>query len=235
MSIVISVIILILSMLISFCMQLPSGTFALFYHYALGKTNSKKADDQSLSFILGAEIFVTIVWLFIYFLTFTFFYNFPDFNNIFLCIMSGIFLAEALITFFFYYKKGKKSTALFISRSLAAGITNRIKKAHTRSDCILIGAFIGAFELLFTLPLYLISTNVLLNFPALPRIFFIAFYVLFSVLPLFIVRYAFRLNNNLADIERFRVKIKPLVKLIFFFSFLALSLATIYLGVINHG
>ena len=222
-------------MLISFCMQLPSGTFALFYHYALGKTSIKNADDRALSFILGAEIFTTILWLLIYFLTFTFFYNFPNFYDLFLYIMSGIFLAEALITFFFYYRKGKKSTALFISRKTAAGIINRTKKARTRSDCILIGALVGIFELIFTLPLYLISTSVLLNFPALPRILLIAFYVLASVLPLFIVRYAFRLNNNLADIQRFRVKIKPIVKLIFFFGFLALALTTIYLGVVSHG
>lgn len=234
MSIVISVIILILSMLITFCMQLPSGTFALFYHYALGKTSAKKADDRALSFILGTEIFATVFWLLIYFLTFTISYRFPNFYNIFLFIISGIFLAEALLTFLLYYKKGK-TTMLFLSRKLAHSITHRAKNARTRSDCIFLGALVSTAELLFTFPLYLISTSVLLDFPALPRVFFVAFYVLSATLPLILIRCTFKLGYNLADIQRFRIKVKPFIKSIFFFSFLTLSAVTFYLGVINHG
>lgn len=234
MSIFASVIILILAMLISFCLQLTPGTFALFYHYALGKTTTKKADDQSLSFILGVEIFITIAWLFIYFLVLTCFYNFPDLEGIFLFIMAGIFFAEAIAALFFYYRRGK-STALFISRHTASKLLERIKKVKKRSNGITIGIRVSLFEFIFTLPLYLISANVLLKFDALPRVFIIALYVLLSVLPLFITRYAFKLDNNLADIERFRVKIKPVVKSILFFSFLLLGLATLYLGILNHG
>lgn len=234
MSIVISVIILILSMLISFCLQLTPGTFALFYHYALGKTNSKKADDQSLSFILGVEIFVTAVWLLIYFLIFLFFYYNFSFSNIVFYIMAGVFLAEAVIMPFLYYRKGK-STALFLPRRLARDILSRTAKVRNRSDCILLGAFIGLFELFFTLPLYIISASVLLNFDAFPRVLAIALYLTFSVLPLFIIRCSFRLGHNLADVERFRVKIKPAIKITLCISFILLSLATIYLGVLNNG
>lgn len=234
MSIIASVIILILSMLISFCLQLVPGSFAIFYHYALGKTGMKKADDRALSFILGVEIFITIVWLIIYFLTLTIFYNFPEIKSIVLFILSGIFFAEAIAALFFYYRKGR-STALFIPRKIARGITMKIEKAKNRSDCILLGAIIGLFELVFTLPLYFASASVIINFDAMPRVFAIAFYVLFSVLPLFITRYVFKMGGNLADIERFRVKIKRLIKIVLFFSFILIGLATIYLGVINNG
>lgn len=234
MSIVISVIILILSMLISFCLQLTPGTFALFYHYALGKTNAKKADDQSLSFILGVEIFITAIWLLIYFSIFLFFYYNFNFSNIVFYIMAGVFFAEAIIMPFLYYRKGN-STALFIPRRIAKGILNRIAKIRNRSDCILLGALTGLFELIFTLPLYIISASILLNFDALPRVLTIALYLTLSVLPLFIIRCSFRLGHNLADIERFRVKIKPAIKITLCTSFLLLALATIYLGVLNNG
>ena len=234
MGIFISVIILFLSMLILFFMQLPSGTFALFYHYALGKTNAKKADDKSLSFILGTEIFSATLWILVYFLTFLFSYYAINLTTIFFYIFAGIFFAEALATFLFYYRKGK-STALFIPRNLAKSIMSHAENVKNRSDCVALGAFISLFELIFTLPLYIISASVLINLDGTLRIFLIAALVLSSILPLFIIRFSFRLGHNLADIERFRVKIKPIVKLMLFFSFLALSLVAIYLGVKSNG
>lgn len=234
MSIIISVIILILSMLISFFMQLTPGTFALFYHYALGKTTAKKADDRSLSFILGVEIFTVVIWLLIYSLVLLFFYHFPHSTNIFFCVASAIFLIEALFAFFFYYRKGK-STALFISRHVATSILSHIKKLKNRSDCIILGAFIGFFELIFTLPLYIISASIFVNFNFLPHVTIIIIYIILSILPLFLIRSAFRFGHNLADIQRFRAKIKLPVRLVFLISFILLSLATIYLGVFYHG
>ena len=234
MSIIASVAILILSMLISFCLQLVPGTFAIFYHYALGKTSAKKADDRALNFILGVEIFATIVWLVAYFSMFAFFYNLPSLKSIFMFILAGISFAEAIAVIFFYYRKGR-ATALFIPRGVAKGIIGRAEKSKSRSDCIFFGALIGLFELIFTFPLYFISASVLLDFDATLRVPIIIFYVLLSILPLLITLWAFKLGNNLADVERFRVKIKPLVKTILFFSFVTIGLATIYLGVINNG
>lgn len=229
MSIFISVIVLILAMLIPFFMQFVPGVFALFYHYSLGKTTTQKADDKSLSFIIGAEFFNAAIWLLIYFLAFLFFYNVPGPHDIFFYIMAGIFIAEAIAVLFFYYRKGK-STALFIPRSITNGIIANIKKNKTRSDCIVLGAMSGLFELIFTLPAIIISTSILTNFETFPSTLIIVISIVMSVLPLFIVRGAFRLNHNLAEIERVRVKIKPFIKFILFFSFLFLAAATIYLG-----
>ena len=235
MSIIISVIILILAMLISFFMQLTPGTFALFYHYALGKTSAKKADDRSLSFILGTEIFVVTVWLIIYFLAFFFFYNASESaREIFVYIMAGIFFAEAFAGAFLYYRKGK-STALFLSRRLARSLDEHIKKQKTRSDCILLGAFTSLIELVFTLPLYIISASILVNSVSLPHPLIAAIFPIIAVLPLFIIRNIFRFGRNLAEIQRVRVKLKPFVRSILFFGYILLGLAIIYLGVINHG
>ena len=220
-------------MLIFFFMQLPSGVFSLFYHYSLGKTTAKKADDKSLSFIIGAEFFAAITWIFIYFIMFVIFYNVPNVYGIFYYIMAGTFFAEAIAVLFFYYRRGK-ATALFIPRTIANGILNHIKKNKSRSDCIILGATSGLFELIFTLPLYIISTSILTNFETFPSTLIIVVFIIVSILPLLIIRGAFRLGSNLAEIERFRVKIKPFIKIFMFFSFLLIAIATIYLGV-NYG
>ena len=78
MSIFIPVAILIVATLIQAFMQLTPGVFALFYHYALGKNSSTKADDLSLHFILGVITFIVITWLLIYALIFSIFYNKKD-------------------------------------------------------------------------------------------------------------------------------------------------------------
>ncbi len=220
-------------MLITFCLQLVPGTFSLFYHYALGKTSVKKADDRSLSFILGVEILITIIWLLTYFAVIAVFYNDnPVTKSVFFYTLSGIFILESIFAFLFYYRKGR-STALFIPRKVANGISVHAKKAKNRSDCILLGALSGFFELFFTLPLVLICASVLMNFDTTLRVILITIYIILSVLPLFIIHIAFHSGRNLADIQRFRVKIKPLVKIILSFSFLTIALSAIYLGAIN--
>ena len=235
MSIIVSVIILILSMLIPFFMQLIPGAFSLFYHNALGKTTAKKADDRSLSFILGVEIFTVLIWLIVYSLTFLLFYHVIDSSSrIFPYVMAGIFIAEAFAVLLFYYRRGK-STALFISRRIANSIVAKIEKHKNRSDCILLGAIIGIFELIFVLPCYIMSSAILVNSTTLPHILIVIAFPIISILPLFAVRNAFRFGSNLAEIQRFRVKIKPSVRFTLFISFILLAACTIYLGVINHG
>jgi small-conductance mechanosensitive channel len=66
MSFFISVGIIFLAMLIQSLMQLMPGIFAIFYHSALGKTSRQKADDLSLSFILGVELFTALFFVVAY-------------------------------------------------------------------------------------------------------------------------------------------------------------------------
>ena len=55
MSVFVSVGIVILAMLIMAFLQLSSGVFSLFYHYASGKYSKSRASDMTLFFILGTE------------------------------------------------------------------------------------------------------------------------------------------------------------------------------------
>lgn len=222
-------------MLIFASLQLVPGTFSIFYHYALGKTNAKKADDQALSFILGAEIFVSIMLISIYTLIFTIFYNSIDFcPSIFFWIMAGIFCAEAIIIFLFYYRRGK-TTELFIPRRTAKTISTNSRKAKSRSDAIALGLFSNIPELIFTFPLYIISSVILLDTTAIPRALIIILYVLVSTIPLFAIRILYRTGHNLANITRLRAKLKPFFKLIIPTLYLLLAIAALNLGVLNNG
>lgn len=229
-----SLIIILLAMLIQGFLELSPGLFACFYHYALGKTSFKKADDRSLSFILGVEIFTATVFLITY-LAVSFFAIKKDFmNTTFLWIMAGIFLVEAIISFFFYFRRGKKasknSTELFVTRHVAKALVRHAETAKNRSDTILLGFITCALELFFTLPLYIICSVEILNISATSSFVFIIAYIIIATVPLFAIRTFFRTGHNLAEIQRFRVKKKLPTRLIISLSFLAISIVTFITG-----
>ena len=226
-------------MLIFAFLQLLPGTFSIFYHYALAKTSAKKADDQSLSFILGAEILVATIWFIVYITIFCIFYDAPDFCPLSVYwTLAGIMLAEAIIIPFFYFRRSKitnTSTALFIPRNIASTLSMRARKAKSRPDCITLGLIAGLPELIFTLPLYVISTIILLDTAALPRAAIIILYIIVATLPLFIIRLAYRTGHNLAEITRIRTKLKPHFRFILCIAYLCLAIAIINLGALQNG
>ena len=228
------VIILLLSVLIISSLQLVPGTFSIFYHYALGKTTRKKADDRSLSFIIGAEIFVGVIWILMLMLLTLLSFVIDLCSAPFFWTLSGTLFAEAIAFLLFYFRRSR-STTLFISRRVAATLQARASKAGSRSDAIALGFFANLPELIFTFPLYLISAIIFLNSPSLPRILITGLFILGTILPLFIIRLLFRSGHNLAHITRFRAKLKPYLRLIIFFAYLVLAFAILNLGVTNYG
>ena len=221
-------------MLIQAFLQTSPGVFAIFYHHALGKTTAKKADDRSLSFILGVEITIAIVFLIIYSII-TFLYTETSFpNSIFMWVMSGIFLIEAIFAFFFYFrigKKYKKTTRLFFSKHLAESFIYHAEHAKNRTDTIALGFATTAMELILTVPLMIISSVEITKLSPRFGFVFIIAYIIIATIPLFTVRTLFRTDHNLAEIQRLRTKKKTLFRIIISASFLGIAALTFMLGV----
>jgi hypothetical protein len=221
-----------MSMLILVFLQLTPSTFAIFYHYALGKKSSKKASDLSLSFILGVEIFVGIIWTLIYIFIFTIFKNSTDFcTSVFFWIMFGIFVVEALAVLTLYFRKGK-NTKLFISRRVASSLSSHAAKVRTRSDALALGFFSCLPELVFTLPLYIISATILLNTVFIPRGLSVILFIISSTIPLFATLGFYCSGHNLAEIQRFRVRSKSFFRFLLCACYLIIAMAIINIGII---
>ncbi|MBQ3293046.1 hypothetical protein IJG93_01930 [Candidatus Saccharibacteria bacterium] len=230
----ISVIIILLAMVIQAFLQLTPGVFACFYHHALGKTSVKKADDASLSFILGTEIFTAIAFLTIYIIiSFIAADKITD-NNIYTAILAGVFIAEAVITLFFYFrrntKKKEQSTRLFLPRHITKSLIRNANKVKNRSDTITLGIITATLELFFTLPLYIIISTEILNLSLRYGFVYIIAYIIIATIPLFAIRTAFRTDHNLAEIQRFRVSKKSLIRLILSLSYLLIAILIIVKG-----
>jgi hypothetical protein len=211
-------------------LQLTPAIFTIFYHYASGKKSRAKADDLTLSFVLGAETFNTIMFLLLYIIYYTIFYNLGELKlGLFPWIMAGVFLALAFISFFFYYRKSR-GTELYISRKIAKNLLLRAKDVKNRSDAFLLGCFSGTAELLFTMPLFIISVVISNHINFAPRALLHILLISSISIPIFSYFLMYRGGYNFAEITRRRVKNKPFFRFIIPLAYLLLVFACINIG-----
>lgn len=221
-------------MLIQGFLQTAPAIFAIFYHHAIAKTSAKKADDQSLSFILGVEIFIAIFFLATYLVTAFILLNTKSIDDIFLYTMAGIFILEAIVTFLFYFRPGKKNqktTKLFIPRKLKNQLVKKAENVKNRSGTIALGFIASALELFFTLPLFIVSSVEIFKTEFSAGFVFIIAYIVIATIPLFTIRTVFRRDHNLADIQRFRTKKKLFFRLVISTSYLLIATLLIVSGI----
>ena len=233
MSVVPSVIVLILVLLILMVLQLIPGTFAIFYHSALGKNSSKKADNLSLWFTLGVEFFATAVWLICYFVLFVIFYNVGQVQESLLWwILAGIVAVESVLVILVYYRKKmpKNSTALIVPRRYVRKTQAEIRMVKNQREAVAVGFFAGVPELIFSLPLFVVANVVLLYTTNIVRAIVIILGILAMVLPLFVIRFMFRAGQNLVDIQKMRVKMKPVLMVVIPCGYLAVAGILMWMG-----
>lgn len=221
--------IIILAALILASFQLVPGIFALFSHYTLGKFSKPKASRLSLFFILGVETINTCLFVSIYYLASIVFLG--DTNLI--CkiigfILAGIFIALAMITFFFYYRPGKGSE-LFVPRKYAEALRHNAKSAKLRLDAFLLGIVSSTCELVFTLPLFIISIIMTFMLDHSPISFLL---ILAPLVPLLYIHFRFQAGQNLADIIKSRIKSKTFFRIFISLCYILIATIIIYLELI---
>ena len=147
-------------------------------------------------------------------------------------IMAGIFLALGFFSFFFYFRKSR-GTELFISRSVSKQLVLRAKNINSRSDAFMLGLFSGTAELLFTLPLFIISVAAVNNLDHSLRPAFALLFIIAPIVPIVSFYAMFHSGYNLAEIQRRRVKNKPFFRLMISIGFILLVISVINMGLIK--
>ncbi len=229
MNVLISVGILILAMLIMAFLQITPGVFALSYHYAIGKYSKKKASRLMLFFIIGVEIITACVLLSVYYLiSILCFGNFQPETSILTWIMIGILFAFSILSAFYYYRRGN-STKLYIPRKFARALDSSAKSIKTNSDAFVLGVISIACELLFILPLFIVSAIELmrLDLHSIPINLLAILLTLAPLFPLFIIHYKFQAGYNLANILKSRSKNKSFNRVILSLSYLIIAVLII--------
>lgn len=236
MSVFASIGIVIIAMLIMASLQLVPGVFALFHHYALGKYSRRNASSLSLFFILGTEIISAFLFIASFFIASVIFLNdLNPRNNVITWIFVGIFAALSITSFFFYFRHPySKDTVLFLPRRFALILNKRAHDVKTPSDAFILGALSNIYELVFTLPLYIITAAEIMYMHTeyIADNLLTILYILISAVPLLIMYFSFLSGKTLADIERSRVKDKTFHRFAISFGYFTIMILTIFFRIV---
>ena len=206
-------------------LQLTPGVFALLYHYSLGRFSKAKAANLALFFIIGVEFITACLFLSIHFLVCVFFLNGISLEyTLPIWIVVGIIIILGLASPFFYYRPGP-GTQLFLSRRYADALDHSTKTIKTQADAFIIGVTSGIYELILTLPLFIISSFATINLDITTAFGnpFSLLFVISPVLPLFIIYWKYRSHHNLADIAKSRVHNKPFIRFLLFSGYILIA------------
>ena len=224
--------VVILSGLVAASLQLPLGTLLLLYHASIGKNVRKKTKKLASSFISGATLMNFLLLGTSIFLVSVLIPTgqLPDIGYI---ILFGLLIFLGLIAWFFYYKR-KGSTELWLPRHLAKFIDARAKTTDNLSEAFSLGLLVPLSEILFTLPLLVLSADAILHLDTIYQALGLVTFTIFSALPLLILRIFIRRGRNVAEVQRWRLKNKSFFRFFTGAGFLVLA-AFIFAFVILKG
>ena len=229
MSILIAIGTIILSVLIMSFLSLVPGTFALFSHYSYGRFSKKRATDLSFFFIMGTEIMASCIFFSTFIMVAVFIADTPNVDTSAMTwIFASILIILSISSLLFYFRPGK-GTELFISRKFARTIDHHAKTVKTPSDAFVLGALCGTPELLFTVPLFIVTSTEILQLSTTHPMstLLTLIYIVVPIVPLFIHRWQFLHDQNLAEIQRSRENNKMFTRIILCVSYLIIAILLI--------
>ena len=201
-------------------LQLELGALLLLYHASIGKHVRKKTKYLVSNYIAGIG---SLVFLSLSTVAFIFDRYFGDaLYPEELMIIVGMLVALAIAAWFFYYRRGR-TTELWLPRSVARFIDRRAKATNSNTEAYALGLLTSLAEMPFTLVLFVVAANSLLQLPALHQLIALVLYTVIAILPSIIMRLAIRKGQTVVDIQRWRVKHKTFFRLLTGIGFLALA------------
>lgn len=210
-----------LSAIVHATLQLGLGALLLLYHASLGKHIKKKTKQLVSNFILGTILLIILIVATSAFIIGTI--TSSSLPTEALAVIVGILLMLAIIIWFFYYRS-RRSTELWLPKSVARYISNRAKLTESNTEAFSLGMLSSLAEMPFSMILMIIAGNAILGLPVEWQIIAVIFYALVAVLPLFILRFSIRQGNTVVDVQKWRMKNKDFLKIMTGVGFMTLAI-----------
>ena len=201
-------------------LQLSLGALLLLYHASLGKHVRKKTKNLVDSYIAGIGALVFLALGAVAFVLDRYFEK-PLYVEE-LIIVIGMLVALAIAMWMFYYRRGK-STELWLPRSVARFIDKRAKTTNNNTEAFSLGVLTSLAETPWTIVLFVVAANSLLELPPLYQILALAVYTIVSIIPLAILRLVIRKGQTVVDVQRWRVKHKNFFRVLTGIGFITLA------------
>ena len=121
---------IVLAGLVQASLQLSLGGLILLYHASMGHHRRRKTRFLAKNYIIGAAVISFLMVCALGFLISSLFDGALKTEYLTVCV--GIFLASALVMWFFYFRRGK-NTELWLPRAFTRYINRRAKQPMTTS------------------------------------------------------------------------------------------------------
>lgn len=202
-------------------LQLGLGSLLLLYHASLGKHIKKKTRALVSSYIYGIALLICLIVSTCVFIIAT--TTDGALPAEILGIAVSIMLMLAIIIWFFYYKT-KRSTELWLPKTVARYITNRAKLTESNTESFALGMLTALAEMPFSAILMFIAGNAITALPLWVRPIAVLGYMIIAILPLFVLRFFIRHGRTVVDVQKWRVKNKNFLKIMSGIGFMTLAI-----------
>ncbi|MCR5572757.1 MAG: hypothetical protein K6F57_03205 [Candidatus Saccharibacteria bacterium] len=202
---------IVLAGLVQASLQLSLGGLILLYHASMGHHRRHKTRFLAKNYIIGAAVISFLMVCALGFMISTLFNGALKTEYLMICV--GVFLASALVMWFFYYRRGH-NTELWLPRSFTRFINRRAKATNDNIEAFSLGMLSSFAEMPLSIALYFVVANCVLSMSAQYQIFAILGYTLMSVFPLIILKLRVKSGRNVVDFQKARLRNKAYLQII---------------------
>ncbi len=216
--------IILLAAIVHASLQCELGALLLLYHASLGKHIKKKTKILVTNYIYGSGLLICLLVTLIAFLIVTL--SNGALSILCLAVLASTLLMLALLIWLFYYKT-RRSTELWLPKSVARYISSRAKLTESNVEAFSLGMLTAFAEMPFSFIPMLLTGNAVAELPFEFQFLSILGYSFIAILPLFILRFFIRRGSTVVDVQKWRVKNKNFLKMISGALFLTLAIFVI--------
>lgn len=212
---------IILAAIIHATLQISLGCLLLLYHASRGKHIRKKTRGLVRSYVAGIGVLSFLGVCAMCYIILNIWRG--PLGAEWLLIIVGILALLTLLMWLFYYRWGKGSE-LWIPRVVARFIDGRAQATNNRVEAFSLGLLTCFAELPFSLILFVVTANSVLELPNELQVLMVFIYALITILPLIIMCSCFRRGKTIVEVQRWRVKHKNFLRIITGIGFLVLAI-----------
>lgn len=202
-------------------LQLGLGGLILLYHNSLGKHRRRKTRFLARNYIYGSCAISFLMVCTLCFLIGNFFNG--ALTAEWLTICAGIFAACGAIMCLLYYRKGKKSTELWLPKSFTRFIQKKARQTDDTVEAFSLGLLSSFAEMPFSIAIYFVVANCILNLSAQFQIIAAVGYAIATAIPLIVLKLHIKTGRNAVEAQQWRVKNKAFSKIFSGSAFMILA------------
>ncbi|MBR0460931.1 hypothetical protein IJI91_03040 [Candidatus Saccharibacteria bacterium] len=226
----ISAAVIVLAGLINASLQLGIGCLLLLYHSSSQKHIRAKTRSLAGSYVAGIGIMIFVSICTVSFMLLRYYGG--ALEKIWLLVLVILLAALAFAVWLFYYRWGK-GVELWIPKVVARFIDSRARATESNTEAFVLGIMTCFAELPFSLILFVVAGNSILELHAEWQLLAVVLFTLVSMLPLILVRVLVRKGKTITDIQHWRSKHKNFLKILSGAGFLVLGLFILVFYLLN--